>query len=268
MANNINPDWKPISDAEVASRFIQLTSTKNVDEQAIEFLKSFINVFRNCSEEVLNLAEEFVQASALTGSKPDRATLKDLDERNALLFMEKRKEAQTTTKFREDLLKMDLDKNRRLAFVEYALWKFAKDKGDDKINPQFLVNTNVLPGPDDVKYQEAINRQLAVIKQRRDREEKMASLQATYDNAPDSVKGKSAIAQLAQMKSEDQTELNKQEALANAAKRRAEKDKVDPFLEEQKRIEADKKAKEEEEKQKVAASKANLKAKASLWENK
>jgi len=259
-----NPDWKPVSDEELAKRFVVVTAMK-VDDQVFEFLKSFVNVFKGNFEEVLELVEEFVK-SAPAGT--NREALKDLDEFDAHRFLERRDESLTVKELREAILVMDLDRNRRVAFVEYALWKYQRDRGEKFVNLQLLVNPNIVLGGDDAVIREAIRKHAEVVRERKKREDEMAALQATINATPDSVKGKAAAARLAQMKSEDTLELKKREITAEAAKRKAEKNAVDPFAEEQKRLEADKKAKEEEEKQKREAARANLKAKASLWQNK
>jgi len=145
---------------------------------------------------------------------------------------------------------MDLDRNRRVAFVEYALWKYQREKGEKFINVQLLVNPNIVIGANDAAIREAIRKHAEIVKERKRREDEMTQLQATINATPDSVKGKAAAARLAQMKAEDTIELKRREITAEAAKRKAEKNAVDPFAEEQKRLEAEKKIKEEEERQK------------------
>ena len=68
--------------------------------------------------------------------------------------------------------------------------------------------------------------------------------------------------ELAQMQAQDQTEVNRMEATLNAAKRRAAKKSGEMALENKK------KTKEEEEKKAREESRARLKARAALWEQK
>ena len=70
------------------------------------------------------------------------------------------------------------------------------------------------------------------------------------------------------MRNEDELARNKQEVVAGAQKRAAQRavDKGDPFVEEQKRLAVEKKKKEEEEKAAREAARSRLKEKAALFQ--
>ena len=81
------------------------------------------------------------------------------------------------------------------------------------------------------------------------------------------MKAMKARAELEQMRAADQLAMNKKEVEAGAKQRAAQRavDKGDPFMEEQKKLEAERKKKEQEEELKRQDSRRKLKEKASLW---
>jgi len=199
-----------------------------------------------------------------------------LEEHQAHLFLEKRDETLTVKELRDALLIMDYDKNRRVAFVEYALWKYKKSVAEF-VAPKVAVDEEALRLLD-----EAITAHQKVVAIRVAREAKEASLQALIDADPNSIKGKTAYNELQQMKNADKLEENRREISSAAAKRKAEKLVNNDELrlaehkrkqelalkEEQKRLDEEKKRKDEEDKQKKEEARARLKAKAAAFENK
>jgi len=254
---------------DIFNKFVQVTA-KNVDNQVKEFLRAFVLDFKGNFEEILDLADEFKSYAP----RAERETFSDLEEHQAHLFLEKRDETLTVKELRDALLIMDYDKNHRVAFVEYALWKYKKTVAEF-VSPKVAVDEETLKLLD-----EAIATHQKVVALRVAREAKEASLQALIDADPNSIKGKMAYNELQQMKNTDKLEQNRREISAAAAKRKAEKlvnnDELRmaeqkrkqelAFKEEQKRLDEEKKKKDEEDKQKKEEARARLKAKAAAFE--
>jgi len=225
---------------------------KSIDDQATAFLKAFVLEFGGGKfEEVLEIASQFKKFVG----KPDAC---DLEEQQAHLFLEKRDETLTVSELRKYLKEIDFDNNRRTAFLEYALWKWKKTPSE------WIKELNSPKKGGTAALEAAIAAYRAVIATREAREAKMAELAKIAEQ--DGVKGSKAKHELEQMKSEDKLAHNKAEITAGARKRAAEKNAVDPFEEEQKRLASEKAKKEAEDKKKAEDARARLKAKSTLWE--
>jgi len=222
-----------------------------VDGQADAFLKAFIEEFQGKVEVVLDIAEKFKKFLL-------RKDDVDLAENEAHYFLEKLGEPVTVKTLRDFLKDIDLDNNRRLSFLEYALYKFPHSA------TEFFVGLRtVRPGGSEA-LDRAIAAYRAVLKQKADRESKMEDLRK--EAAKGGVKGKTAQATLNQMEQEDQLAMNKAEITAAATKRKAEKEaKDDPHTLEMKRIAQKKKEEEEEKQKKKEESRARLAAKAAAF---
>jgi len=224
---------------------------KPIDDQATAFLKAFVMDFGGGKfEEVLEIASQFKKFA-----KPDAC---DLEEQQAHLFLEKRDETLTVAELRKYLKEIDFDNNRRTAFLEYALWKWKKTPSE------WIKELNTPKKGGTAALEAAIAAYRAVIAVREAREAKMAELEKIAEQG--GVKGSKAKHELEQMKSEDKLAHNKAEITAGARKRAAEKNAVDPYEEEQKRLAAEKAKKEAEDKKKAEDARARLKAKSTLWE--
>jgi len=224
----------------------------SVDDQATIFLRAYALEFQTSGgfEEVLDIASQFKKYS---GTGPD------LEADRAHLFLEKRGETHTVKELSDKLKLIDVDKNHRMAFLEYCLFKW-----DKSVSNFFAELANPKKGY--AELERAIAAYREVLAKKEAREAKMAELEQVA--ALGGVKGMAAKNQLAQMKSEDQLAQNKAQIMAEANKRKAEKNATDPFVEEQKRLEAEKKKKEEEEAKKKEESRQRLKDKAALWDAK
>lgn len=207
----------------------------------------------NKFEEVLDIASQF-KKWAPTGA----AGAPDLDEHLAHQFLEKRGETLTVTKLRQYLKEIDVDNNHRMAFLEYALWKWQKKPS------VFFKEFRALHGGSE-ELLRAIAEYREILDAKEKREKKMSELEAAV--ALGGVKGNAAKHQLEQMKSEDLLARNKAEITAAATKRKAEKNAVDPFEEEQKRVAREAEEKANAEKSKRDEGRGKLAAKASLWNN-
>lgn len=235
-----------------------------VDDQAKVFLRAFAVDFQGAFEEVLDVANEWKKYGG--GGM--------VDEFQAHLFLEKRGETLTVAALREKLkVEVDIEKNRQVAFIEYALWKWGK-KLVDMFFPDVPVDPAALAA-----LEKAIDDYQKVLAVRAARDQKMAELEATA--ALGGVKGMAAKAQLEQMKSEDLLEQNRREVTSAANKRKAqrvvddvetrrkeeERKREETLKLEQARLAEEKKRKEEEEARAKEESRRRLKEKASLWGN-
>jgi len=226
---------------------------QSIDDQANVFLRAFALEFSGGGfEEVLDIASQFKRFAPKEG-------VPDLEEHKAHLFLERRGETLTVQQLRLTLKDIDVDNNNRVAFLEYALFKWKK-------TPQQFFVELAKPQKVGAALEAAIAEYRKVIATREARENKIEELKA--DAAAGGVKGAKAKNELAQLLHEDQLHQNKAEITTAAKKRAAEKVAIDPYAEEQKRLEEEKKKKEAEEKAKQDESRAKLKAKTSLWENK
>jgi len=223
----------------------------SIDGQVDAFLKAFIEEFSGNIEVVMDKAEQFKKFR----KPPSEA---DLDEQQAHLFLEKCEEALTVKTLRDFLADIDLDKNRRMCFLEYALYKWQHTA------TEFFVGLRtVRPGGSEA-LDRAIKAYREVLALIAAREKKIEQL--TQDAKQPGVKGKTAQSQLNQMLAEDKLAMNKKEITAAASKRKAEKEaKDDPFTVEQKRVAELKKKEEEEKKKKADESRARLAQKAAAF---
>lgn len=161
--------------------------------------------------------------------------LSDLEEDRAHLFLEKRGETLTVATLREYLREIDLDNNHRVAFLEYALWRYKKGVLD------FFKELATPKAGGGAALQAAIDAYRKILAVREAREAKMEALAEAAKAG--GVKGNTALQELKIMQSEDELAARKAEITAGAAKRKAEKNSADPFEEEQKRLEAEKQQK-------------------------
>lgn len=222
-----------------------------VDQQADNFLRAFVAQFNGSKfEDVLELASSFKKFLNSTSNA-------SLEEHLAHQFLEKRGETATAAALREKLKLIDSDHDHRLSFLEYALYKY------DKSIATFFVELHNPERGGGAAFLRAVEEYRAVLAVREARETKMADLEKLA--AAGGVKGMAARNTLEQMKSEDQLAMNKAEITSAANKRKAEKNKVDPFEEERARAEADAKRLEEEKKAERDQARARLAAKAAMF---
>jgi hypothetical protein len=109
---------------EDLTKFREITSTQSVDEQAMTFLRAFVGDFQGKFEEVLVIGEQF-KSYGTKGAK-----LVELDEFQAHRFLEARGETKTVKDMREELKTIDLDFNKKVAFIEYLLFRYKKTLRD------------------------------------------------------------------------------------------------------------------------------------------
>jgi hypothetical protein len=246
--------------ADYTQRWAEVTS-KNVDDQTKFFLRAFVLEFQGRFEEVLDIAEEFKNYAP----QGRRDTLKDLAEFECHLFLEKRGETLTVRALRENLkAEIRLSPTHEVAFVEYLLWKYRKTLRElFTPPPQGTVSAELLAALD-----RAIEAYLATKEAERQRREEMQRLEemASGKRSVASVQAANRRDELAAQEfSQKFRELQALKAKKEAEKAVANAPKVDPYVEEQKRLEEERRRKEEEEKRAKDESRARLKAKAALW---
>jgi hypothetical protein len=219
---------------------------------------AFVMDFQGNFNEVLDLAEEFKKYA------PKDGTVRELDEHAAHIFLEKLGETETVRALRDHLRSIDIDFNKKVAFIEYLLYKYKKNLKDllyptGKASPEALA-----------ALEKAIEMYQKVLAERAAREKKMADLEKIASAG--GVKGLAAKNELEQMRAADQLEQNRKEITAAASKRKAEKAakgddgaREAALKVEQARVAEEKRKKEEEELRQRQASRDRLKAKANLF---
>jgi len=242
---------------EHMAKFRELVK-QSIDEQAKTFLRAFVTDFQGKFEQVLDLVEEF----RTFVKTPDG----QLDEQQAHLFLEKKGEATTVVEFRDKMRQIDIDFNKRISVLEYLLFKYKKTLKD-------LLESK--PNAHLIKLlEEAIAQYQAVFREKQERAEKIAQLEALVSQG--GKEAAKAKAELMSLKSHDTAKDGANEISALAAKLKAKRALANPdeenrriqeeaFKEEQARLAEEKRKKEEEEKRKADESKSRLKERAKLW---
>jgi len=232
---------------------------KPIDEQAKIFLRAFVTDFQGKFEQVLDLVEEFRGYVTKGGDG-------QLDEHQTHIFLEKKGEAATVVEFREKMKQIDIDFNKKVSVLEYLLFRYKKSTKE-----LFEARPNAAL----IKMlEEAIEKYQAVFRERKEREDKIAQLEAVVAHGgPGSPKAK---AELMNLKSHDSAKDGSNEISALAAKLKAKRALANPdeeakrlqeetFAEEQARHAEEQRKKEAEEKRKADESRQRLKDKAKLW---
>jgi len=251
-----------VSLGEYKKQFQEVVA-KTVDEQAAFFLRAFVLEFQGKFEEVLELGTQFKKYLPESGQ--------ELEEDMLHRFLEVRGETKTVVEFRDALKKMDVDQNRKTAFVEFCMWKYNKSLAELFAPAGKNVTKELLEA-----LEKAIAAYQEVQKKKEAREKEIARLQAIVDGNPGGVKGMAAKNQIEQMLHEDELERNRQEVTTAAKKRAAEKavekgagpddkEKEKALKKEQERLRVEQLKKEEEEKATRNASRQRLSNRAALW---
>eukprot|EP00164_Ancoracysta_twista_P000594 GFYU01000786.1.p1 GENE.GFYU01000786.1~~GFYU01000786.1.p1 ORF type:complete len:264 (+),score=127.53 GFYU01000786.1:96-887(+) len=258
---------KEFTAEELKQKLAEVTQT-SIEDQAKTFLRAFVLEFQGNFEEVLELAAEFKKYAP---NPEENSLVRELDEHQAHIFLEKRGETATVVELRDALAEIDLDKNRNVAFIEYVLWKFHKNLSQLFTPPKGGASPEALAMLD-----KAIEDFQKVIAEREAREKKMEELKKIADG--EGVKAMAAKNELAQLQAADQLEQNKREVTLAAAKRRAEKVVADDDYEakereralkaEEKRVAEEKAKKDADEAAAKEASRKRLADRAAAFEGK
>lgn len=249
--------------AEHLRKFKELAAQPAM-EQAKFFLKAFVLDFQGKFEVVLDLAQQFAEFNGV-GTASTTATL---TEHETHLFLEKRGETLTVVQLRDYLRTIDINVFLpKVSLVEYLLWKYSKSLPQlFTPPPEGAANQELVRA-----FEEAMNQYLAAKEAERQRQLDIERLQGE-------ASGKRTLASVSAKNKID--ELSGQEfgnafARLQAAKRKREAEealaaapKVDPYAEEQKRLERERLAREEEERRTREEARNRLKNRAALWEQK
>jgi len=204
-------------------QFKEVTS-KPHKEQAIYFLNAFWEEHGKDAEDVWKWTHKFLELEKgqwdekhkdEKDKKEAYTPGSDIDEVLAHKVLESFGETLTALKLREVLRTIDLDSNKRVAVIEFCLFKF-KGEVKDLLDEKRLVNQGV--------PQELTDAQKALEDARKEIEKveaKKKQLEAEAEQP--GVKGNAAKASLAQFLLEDHTELNKAVASAEFKVRLAQK---------------------------------------------
>jgi len=106
-------------------------STKPYADQGKAFLNAYWNEHQKEAEDIWNWAHKFAE---LDLDKKEAGV--DLDEFNAHRFLESLQETKTVRQMRSEIKEADIDFNKRLALIEYCLWKFHHPVPDFLSRPQ------------------------------------------------------------------------------------------------------------------------------------
>jgi len=111
-------------------KFKEFTGLK-YSEQAQAFLNAYWDEFGNVAEQIWAWTHQFIELDIDNGKEG-----KDLDEFNAHRFLERNGETKTVKQMRDELKEIDMDFNRRMAVIEYFLWRHHKSVSDFVRKPQ------------------------------------------------------------------------------------------------------------------------------------
>lgn len=259
----------PKSKKALQERFSQLTAKDNI-EQAEFFLKSFVFALGDGWKDVVSLCDTFSQYCDNVAEKHD------LDPVQAADFLQKQGRTRTATQRKEELKDIDLDQDGRICLLEYLLLHykvmilkefFKRNQMEPTVS---LDNDGVgLTGVGGMCLEELFETPTGISKEILDaidafmekKHAREAHVKALQEKAAlGGVKGLAANNELIQLENEDKTEMNRVEITLAAAKRRGSSGSEE-LVRKKAQEEADKKAKEQE-------SRNKLKQRAAMFENK
>jgi|EP01047_Picozoa_sp_COSAG01_P034061 hypothetical protein len=256
---------RPATSAAVPAAFSDVASS-SIDDQAAAFLKAFVYDFQDGRlggfQAVLQIKEQFRGYL----SAPDEP---DCEVDAAHRFLESRGETETVAGLRDVMSSLDLDSNRRMALIEYLLFRFQKSISD------FLQPPHTVPPHLTAALDEAIAQHRRHYEERRQRDALYSGLEAQIESGG-RVAAMRARAELAAHRARGWTqEWNARALNGGAVARRCEKavQSADREALSRQAVEAEKaRLKREEEQQEKAAAeersrrRAALKQRAALWE--
>eukprot|EP01122_Echinamoeba_exundans_P008933 TRINITY_DN3046_c0_g1_i1.p3 TRINITY_DN3046_c0_g1~~TRINITY_DN3046_c0_g1_i1.p3 ORF type:complete len:243 (+),score=102.96 TRINITY_DN3046_c0_g1_i1:2604-3332(+) len=194
------------SGQNVGNNLFKSFTAKKYAEQAQAFLNAYWGEHEKDAEQIWKWTNQFIELD-----HEKKAEGCDLDEFNAHRFLEKAGETKRVVELREELRAIDMDFNKRMAIIEYLLFKFKRTVADFVKRPQ---GTNEELAKAQAALQEAQN-EIARI------EAKKNELQEKSNGT--GVAAMRAKNELEQLLSQDNTELNKRTLTAEAAVRKAQK---------------------------------------------
>jgi len=243
-----------------------------IESQQEFFLKSFIFALGDDWKEVPRLASVFRKYLNSAGEGSE-----SLNDVQASDFLQKNGLTRTAIQRKNEVKDIDLDDNKRIAFIEYLLLHFKimilkeyykrkemtppmkleteKDAvGLVGVGAQILDELFTWPIGLPAELEEALEK---LTEETKKRETRLKTLRQKA--ASGGVKGMAAANEIIQMEKEDKTEMNRLELTLNAAKKKAQKTAGTEVLKEKQMKKAN------EEKEKRRESRRRLQEKASLW---
>jgi DNA repair ATPase RecN len=188
---------------EVAAAFKEVT-TKTYKEQAIFFLNAYWDEHNADGEKMWDQVKLMEELDAGNNGS-------DLDEMKSHIYLEKQGESMTVLQLRQKLRKMDLDFNKRMAMIEFLLFKYDEDVKELIKRPQGT-NEELTKA---VKALDSVQVMIdAIEKEKNELEEKAAA---------GGVKGMRAKNELEQLLTRDNTAMNKALLEAEACVRKCKK---------------------------------------------
>uniref|UniRef100_A0A7S4NWM0 Calcium-regulated actin-bundling protein C-terminal domain-containing protein n=1 Tax=Paramoeba aestuarina TaxID=180227 RepID=A0A7S4NWM0_9EUKA len=198
--------------------FVDATKKVYVDQA-----KFFLNAFWNYVEEDAEKVWEWTHGFIKIDPKAEKGN--ELDEVHCARFMEKFDESMTAIARRELFQDIDITENKHVSLLEYCITKYkslVKTADGQEVDAAEMVNqlmeVKEVISPELDKAQKALDKVMAIIEAL---EAKKRDL--TERSELPGIKGKMAKNELAQLLSEDPTELNKALLTAEAALRRVKK---------------------------------------------
>uniref|UniRef100_A0A2P2I6M8 Actin bundling protein n=1 Tax=Hirondellea gigas TaxID=1518452 RepID=A0A2P2I6M8_9CRUS len=181
-------------------------SAKTYRQQAIFFLNAYWKERQSDVEDIWGYVEAMSELDEKNGKDGC-----DLDELKSHVFLEKQGGTMTVLELRNKLRKMDLDFNKRMAMIEFLLFKYDEDVKDLLKRPQ---------GTDEAlnKAQDALSTAQTEIEKIEGEKQNLID-----ESKKPGVKGNRAKNQLQQLLVADQTGLNRMILSAEAAVRTVKK---------------------------------------------
>jgi len=217
-------------------------TAKKYEDQAKAFLNAYWEEHEKDAEKIWEYWNIFIELDEKNGKEG-----KDLDEFLAHRFLEKIGETKSVKQMRQELTEADLDFNRRLALIEYCLYKFQKKIEDFVKRPQEgdpearkkIENLQNLLIQTQKALEEAIQTKKEAAKAEQELKVAVKELQEqenAYNSKTEELKKKSetggvvsrnkAKAELAQHLGKDPLPLSRAKLTTEAAKKKAERTKI------------------------------------------
>jgi len=114
----------------LGDRFKEFTAL-NYIEQAKAFLNAYWYDYQNEAENIWGWVHQFIALDVEKGKEGS-----DLDEFNAHRFMERLGDTKTIRDLRDELREIDMDFNKRMALIEYLLYRYKATISDFVSRPQ------------------------------------------------------------------------------------------------------------------------------------
>jgi len=226
----------------------------NYSHQAISFLNAYWGEIENDATMLWELTQQFIALDHEKGKEGN-----DLDEFNAHRFLEKLGETKTVKQMRDELKEIDMDFNKRMALIEYFLWRYQKTLSEFVERPQGsgdpheideaqrLVDQAKAAAEEAVELerpfriaQEELNQALAELhRQEEEYAQRCSELeQRSTDQNLGVVQRNKAANELSQLKAQDPLPLRQAKITTEAAERKSDKARA-PFKEARERAERD-----------------------------